>query len=118
LRLHPRPGASRTVVVETDDPHEVVATLARSPLQPSAVDVLHAGRVALLFEGGPAGVDDQVQRALELVGGRAGGDEVWAESRSRQAAARGCIRFAPGALRETLAMLDEAVVRASAGVAY
>ncbi len=118
LRLHPIPVASGSVVVETDDPAVIVAALMRSPLQPSAIDVLHPGRVAVLFEGGRAGVDDQVRRAVSLVGGREDSDDVWAESRARQAAARGRVRFAPGALRETLADLDEAVVRASAGVAY
>ena len=118
LRLHPIPVASGTVVAETDDPASVVDALMRSPLQPSAVDVLHPGRVAVLFEGGQAGVDDQLRRALDLVGGVAAGDDVWAESRARQATARGRVRFTPGSLRETLADLDEAVVRASAGVAY
>ena len=118
LRLHPIPVAASTVVVETDDATAVIAALAISPLQPSAIDVLHPGRVAALFEGGRAGVDDQVQRALDLVGGDVAGDEVWAESRARQATARGRLRFAPGALRETLTGLDEAVVRASSGIAY
>ena len=118
LRLHPIPVASGSVVVETDDPAAIVAALMRSPLQPSAIDVLHPGRVAVLFEGGRAGVDDQIRRAVSLVGGATAGDDVWAESRARQAVAGGRVRFAPGALRETLADLDEAVVRASAGVAF
>ena len=118
LRLHPIPVAASTVVFETDDAAAVVAALAGSPLQPSAVDVLHPGRIAVLFEGGRASVDDQVRRALDLVAGTVAGDDVWAESRARQATARGRVRFAPGALRETLAGLDEALVRASAGVAY
>ena len=118
LRLHPIPVASGSVVVETDDPAAVVAGLARSPLQPSAIDVLHPGRVAVLFEGGRAGVDDQVRRAVDLVGAAAADDDVWAESRARQAGSRGRVRFAPGSLRETLADLDEAVVRPSTGIAY
>ena len=118
LRLHPIPVAASTVVVETDDAAAVTSALARSPLQPSALDVFQPGRVAVLFEGGQAGVDDQIRRAMELVDGTVADDEVWAESRARQGAARGRIRFAPGALRATLADLDEAVVRASAGVAY
>jgi glycolate oxidase FAD binding subunit len=118
LRLHPIPVAADSVVVETDDPAAVAGALLSSPLQPSAIDVLHPGRVAVLFEGGRAGVDDQVRRAVSLVGGAAAGDDVWVESRTRQAVARGRVRFAPGALRETLADLDEAVVRASAGVAF
>jgi glycolate oxidase FAD binding subunit len=118
LRLHPIPVAATTIVVETDDPAAVTSALARSPLQPSALDVLHPGRVAVRFEGGHAGVADQVERALALVGGEGASDEVWVESRARQGQARGRVRFAPGSLRETLAGLDEAVVRASAGVAY
>jgi len=118
LRLHPIPTASASVAVATDDPAGVVAALLRSPLQPSALDVLHPGRVAILFEGGRASVDGQVRRARELVGGDAADDRVWAGSRARQAAARGRVRFAPGELRETLSRLDEAVVRPSAGVAY
>ena len=54
LRLHPLPAAARTLVVETDDPAGAVAALLRSQLQPSALDVLHPGRVAVLFEGGEA----------------------------------------------------------------
>ena len=118
LRLHPIPVASGSLVVETDDPARVVGALTRSALQPSALDVLHPGRVAVLFEGGEASVADQLRRALELAGGQAAGDDVWAESRARQGKARGRIRFAPGALDETLGRLDEAVVRASAGIAY
>jgi glycolate oxidase FAD binding subunit len=118
LRLHPIPAAADTLVVETDDPAATVTALVRSPLQPSAIDVLHPGRVAVLFEGGKASVDDQLRRARDLVGGAASGEEIWAESRTRQGTARGRVRFAPGALRETLAALDEAVVRAGSGVAY
>ena len=50
------------------------------------------------------------------------GDEadaaVWAESRDRQAAALGRVRFVPGELDNVLAGLGEAVVRPAAGVAY
>jgi len=54
LRLHPLPATQRTLAVDTEDPAAVVAALLRSPLQPSALDVLHPGRVAVLFEGGEA----------------------------------------------------------------
>src|SRR6476619_590949 len=54
LRLHPVPAAAATVVVETPAAATVAATLLRSHLVPSAVDVLHPGRVAVLFEGGAA----------------------------------------------------------------
>ncbi|MGA8488623.1 MAG: FAD-binding oxidoreductase, partial [Gaiella sp.] len=51
LRLHPLPVGAATLVVETDDPPGVVRALRRSQLQPSALDVHHPGRVAVLFEG-------------------------------------------------------------------
>ena len=69
LRLHPLPGASATLVVETGDPAGVVATLRRSQLQPSALDVLHPGRVAVLFEGRERAVAAQLETARALVGG-------------------------------------------------
>jgi FAD/FMN-containing dehydrogenase len=118
LRLHPVPASRRTLVVETGDPAATVLLLARSPLQPSALDVLHPGRVAVLFEGGERAVADQLARAGALVGGDEAGDAIWQESRARQGAALGRVRFAPGQLRATLAGLDEAVVRPAAGVAY
>jgi glycolate oxidase FAD binding subunit len=118
LRLHPLPAASRTLVVETHDAAAVVATIRRSQLQPSAVDVLHPGRVAMLFEGGQAGVAEQLGRSLSLVGGAETDAGTWEEDRERQAAARGRLRFDPGRLDETLASLEEAVVRPYAGVAY
>src|SRR5262249_53980137 len=62
LRLHPLPAATRTVVVETDDAAAVVGALLASQLQPSALDVLHPGRVAVLFEGSQAAVEHQVSR--------------------------------------------------------
>ena len=118
LRLNPLPAAARTVVVETEDTAGTVRALVRSTLQPSALDVLHPGRVAVLFEGGERGVDAQVRAALALVGGREAGAEVWEEARERQGRARGRLRFDPGRLGETLAGLDEAVVRPAAGVAH
>jgi glycolate oxidase FAD binding subunit len=119
LRLHPVPTAARTVLVETDDPAAAVAALRRSQLVPSALDVLHPGGVAVLFEGGETAVEAQVLAARSLAGGREAGDEVWDESRSRQAAARGVIRFPPGELAARLAELEPgSVVRAGSGVAY
>jgi glycolate oxidase FAD binding subunit len=118
LRLHPSPAAARTLVVETDDPSAVVRALLRSHVQPSALDVLHPGRVALLFEGGEAGVAAQLADAHRLVGGDEIGDEVWAEARGRQGRSRGRVRFDPGRLLATLATLEEAVARPAAGVAY
>ena len=69
LRLHPAPAAAATVVVETDDPASVAAALLASQLVPSALDVLHPGRVAVLFEGGAAAVAAQVEATRSLVGG-------------------------------------------------
>ena len=118
LRLHPVAASSRTLVVETPRTADVVRALLRSQLQPSALDVLHPGRVAVLFEGRAAAVEDQLRRGQALVGGEEARDEVWAEARSRQGAARGRRRFEPGRLAELLTSLDEAVVRPAAGVAF
>ncbi|HET7744265.1 MAG TPA: FAD-binding oxidoreductase [Gaiellaceae bacterium] len=118
FRLHPLPKASRTLVVETEDTAGVAATLLRAQLQPSALDVLHPGRASVLFEGSEGAVDHQLRSAKRLVGGDEAGADVWRESRERQGAARGRIRFAPGALEKTLANLGTAVVRPAAGVAY
>ena len=51
LRLHPLPVAAATVVIETDATAVVAATLLASQLVPSALDILHPGRVTVLFEG-------------------------------------------------------------------
>ena len=69
LRLHPLPASTATVVSETDTPAEVVRALRGSGLQPSAVDVLHPGRVAVLFEGSAEAVASQVTSARALLGG-------------------------------------------------
>jgi len=118
FRLHPLPKATRTLVVETDEAARVVALLLRSQLQPSALDVLHPGRVAVLFEGSERAVEAQLESARVLVGGERADAELWEEVRTRQAEARGRARFAPGELRRVLADLPDAVVRAAAGVAY
>jgi glycolate oxidase FAD binding subunit len=118
LRLHPLPKAAQTLVIDTDDAPAVVATLVRSQLQPSALDVLHPGGILVLFEGSARAVEAQVTAAQGLVGGVEAGTEPWEASRERQGTARGRLRFPPGRLVETLAGLSEAVVRPSAGVAY
>jgi glycolate oxidase FAD binding subunit len=118
LRLHPVPAASRTQVVTTADTAGAVRSLLRSQLQPSALDVLHPGRVALLFEGSERAVEAQLDAARSLVGGTEAEDDVWAEARRRQGEALGRVRFAPGDLGNTLSVLPEAVVRPAAGVAY
>ncbi|HET6683336.1 MAG TPA: FAD-binding protein [Gaiella sp.] len=118
LRLHPQPAASATLVVETDDAPGVVAALRRSQLQPSALDVLHPGRVAVLFEGRAAAVEAQLETARTLVSGAQADEAVWDEARARQAASLGCIRFTPRDLRNVLSTLDEAVIRPAVGIAY
>jgi glycolate oxidase FAD binding subunit len=118
LRLHPVPAAAATVLVDEGDAADVVAALRTSQLQPSAVDVLHPGQVAVLFEGSPAAVAAQVEATQSLVGGAEADATVWAESRERQARSLGRLGFAPGDLANLLSTLDEAVVRPAAGIAY
>jgi glycolate dehydrogenase FAD-binding subunit len=118
FRLHPLPKASSTLVVETGDPAAVALRLIGSQLQPSALDVLHPGRVAVLFEGSDRAVAAQLASAKALVGGEKSDAPVWDESQSRQAAARGRARFAPGDLAAELDPFDEAVVRVASGIAY
>jgi glycolate dehydrogenase FAD-binding subunit len=118
FRLHPLPKTSRTLLVEDDDLPGVAARILGSQLQPSAVDVLHPGRVAVLFEGSERAVDAQLAAACASVGGEESNEAVWQESRDRQAASHGRIRFAPGGLATRLAQHAEAIVRPAAGVAY
>ncbi len=118
LRLHPLPAAASTLVVETDDPAAIITTLRRSQLQPSAADVLHPGRVAVLFEGGARSVDAQMETARGLVGGAPESGAVWDEARERQGRARGRLAFAPADLANVLPTLGEAVARPAAGIAY
>jgi glycolate oxidase FAD binding subunit len=118
FRLHPLPRTARTLAVETDDAAVVVSRILGSQLQPSALDVLHPGRVAMLFEGSERAVEAQLSRARALVGGAETDTDVWDESRSLQGAARGRMRFAPDELAEALAGLAAAVVRPASGVAY
>jgi glycolate oxidase FAD binding subunit len=118
FRLHPLPKAAGTLIVETGEPALVVSRLLRSQLQPSALDVLHPDRVAVLFEGSPRAVDAQLEQAISLVGGSVSSDEVWAESRRRQASADGRVHFAPRDLDRALLSGGEAVIRPATGVAY
>ena len=118
LRLHPLPAAAATLVVETDDPAGVVRALRRSQLQPSALDVHHPGRVAVLFEGREGAVVAQMEAARALVGGAPGGASAWEDARRRQARSLGRLAFAPGDLGNVLSTLPEAVVRPAAGIAY
>ena len=118
FRLHPLPKASRTLMVETDDTAEVAARVLRSQLAPSALDVLPPGRVVMLFEGSERAVSAQVDTARALVGGDETDMAVWDESRERQAASKGRVRFDPGDLPRILEALTDAVIRPSAGVAF
>jgi glycolate oxidase FAD binding subunit len=118
LRLHPMPAAAGTVVAVTPDAAATVSRLMRSQLVPSAVDILHPGRVAVLFEGSEAAVATQIDAACALLRGERADDIVWEEARQRQGGARGKARFSPGTLAATLVRLEEAVVRPAAGVAY
>ncbi len=118
FRLHPVPRATRTLVVETGAAADVVGKLLGSQLQPSALDVLYPGRVAVLFEGSERAVAAQLAAAQASVGGTESDAAVWEESRERQAAARGRIRFAPGDVAGVLEGLNEAVARPASGIAY
>jgi glycolate oxidase FAD binding subunit len=124
FRLHPLPKASRTLVVESEGTARAVAAILRSQLQPSALDILHPGRVALLFEGSPRAVEEQIGAARALL--EPSGDQVavsdnqtvLSESRTRQGTARGRVRFAPAEIAAVLEEVEEAVVRPAAGLAY
>ena len=123
FRLHPLPKAAETLVIETGDAASVVAALLRSQLQPSALDVIHPGRVAVLFEGAPRAVEAEVATAAQLLDGRGSletqhHEEVWAEARSRQGSARGRVRFDPGRLGGVLETVPQGIVRPAAGIAY
>jgi FAD/FMN-containing dehydrogenase len=121
LRLHPRPAAARTLVVSATSPLEAATAwqaLLHSALVPSAVDLLWPGRLVALFEGTAEGVEAQISAARALLGGAEGEPSVWDESRARQAAAGGRMRFVPGELQAALSNHDEALVRPAAGVAY
>ena len=121
LRLHPRPEASRTLAVPVEsaaDAATVARKLLRAPLAPSALDVVWPGWVAVLFEGSRAAVDEQFAAAHALVGGAEDFGSIWEEAEARQGWSQGRLLFASGELGSTLAGLDEAVVRVSAGVAY
>ena len=118
LRLHPLPPAAATLVVETADAAAIVRALRRSQLDPSALDVLHPGRVAVLFEGRERAVAAQLDAARSLVGGAVAEGAVWEEARERQGRSLGRVRFSPADLGNALTTLDEAVVRPAAGIAY
>jgi glycolate oxidase FAD binding subunit len=121
LRLHPRSDVARTLVVpvsSASDAAEKSQAILRAPFVASAFDLLWPGRLAVLFEGGRRGVDEQFELARGLVGGAEDDGSVWEEAGARQAASQGRRVFPPGRLAEMLGGLGEAVVRVSAGVAY
>jgi glycolate oxidase FAD binding subunit len=121
LRLHPKPESARTLAVPVTSPADAQAkarAILRAPLAPSAVDVVWPGWLAVLFEGGRRGVDEQLALTQALVGGEEDFGSILAEAEARQASARGRLLFAPGELASTLEGLGEAVVRVAAGVAY
>ncbi len=121
LRLHPRPAVARTLVVDAAGAGEA-ARLAQavhlSQLVPSAVDLLWPGCLALLFEGGERGVEEQLAFARALLGGAEDDGGVWEEAAERQRAAGGRASFPPGELGVFLRERPEALVRVGAGVAY
>lgn len=121
LRLHPRPEASRTLAVQVQsaaDAAAVARKLLHAPLELSALDVVWPGSVSVLIEGSRAAVDEQFETAQGLVGGGEDFGSIWEQAEARQGRAGGRLLFAPGELAATLAGLDEALVRVSAGVAY
>ena len=121
LRLHPRPEAARTLAVPVESAEDAAAK-AHAILR-RAARAVGGGRPLAGLAGGAVrgrrrGVDEQFVDAQALVGGLEDFGSVWEEVEARQTRARGRLLFSPGELAETLAGLDEAVVRVSAGVAY
>ena len=101
LRLHPRPEAARTLVVAVSSAEEAgerMQAILRSPLAASALDLLWPGRLAVLFEGGRRGVDEQFELARSLVGGAEDDGSVWEEVDARQASSQGRLVFPSGEL--------------------
>ena len=104
-------------VGSAEDAATKARAILRTPIAASAVDLLWPGRLAVLFEGGRRGVEEQVV----IVRAVAGGDEdesVWAEIEARQSSSRGRMSFDPGGLAAALGGLEGAAVRVSAGLAY
>ncbi len=116
LRLHPRPEATRTLVIPVAAPTDVqslVRTVLHSTLAPSAVDLVWSEResaLALLFEGGDAATSAQLEQGRALLGGRED-TGVWDEVAARQLESRSRGAFAAGELRSVLGELPAALVR-------
>ncbi|MGZ4380779.1 MAG: FAD-binding oxidoreductase [Gaiellaceae bacterium] len=94
LRLHPLPAAARSLSVPVPGPAEgrrLLRELRHSQLVPSAADLHVPGRLALLFEGAPRGVEAELHAARELLGGEE--SDPWDELLAFQAATRGRVPF-------------------------
>ena len=123
LRLHPRPEASRTLGV----PGPVGGGRGRGRRGRSCArrSSSSARRRALARPAGGAVRGLAARRSTSSSrprrswsAARRTSGSVWEEAEARQGRAQGRLLFAPGELAATLAGLDEAVVRVSAGVAY
>ena len=76
FRLHPLPAAAAVVTLEVEEPAQAgraVQRLLRSPLEPSAVELVvdewgWPGRLTTVFEGIRPGVEAQAAAAAELLG--------------------------------------------------
>src|ERR687898_1767744 len=76
FRLHPLPAAAAVVTVQVDTPEQAgkaVQRLLRSPLEPSAVELVvdewgWPGRLTVVFEGIQPGVEAQATAAASLLG--------------------------------------------------
>jgi FAD/FMN-containing dehydrogenase len=116
LRLHPRPEASRTLVIPVSTPDDALAlvrTLIHSTLTPSAVDLAWnegESALALLFEGGEAATSIQLERGRALLGGHEDGD-IWGDVATRQLGSRSRGAFPTRELASALTELPRALVR-------
>jgi glycolate oxidase FAD binding subunit len=124
LRLHPRPAAARTLLVPVESAAEanrMWQLLFRSQLVPSAVDLGWRGassELAVLFEGSERAASAQLESARALLGGKEGSEADWEAARAWQAGTRGRVSFPPRALEQTVATLNDALVRPGPGTAY
>ena len=124
LRLHPLPAAEQSLVAQiatAEDAQAAWQRLARSPLVPSAVDLLWRGagsRLAVLLEGSERAVAAQLATGCDLLGGEEADADVWTVARGWQARSLGRISFPPRGLAQTLGALPEALVRPGVGSAY
>jgi glycolate oxidase FAD binding subunit len=120
LRLHAIPRQTASAAVAVADPAEA-ARLARaageSQITFSALDLAWPGRLALLLEGSPAVVEQELALSRELLGCDQV-DGVWEEIGRLQAETKGRVGFDPGQLGAFLAETQRAVVRVGAGAAY